>query len=258
MTHTTANIGRNYGTQADVKAVFDKIGDVLDNKNGPKLIGWQEIGEGDPCGASCEIDALKSRFTDAAGWSTRRPKGDRPDGGSELVKVPVTSKNAEGAGANVRAVFASPGWEGVSPTRFVTVVYYPERNLSMLNTHFIAGAWSCASNVAKRKDYWKQAWQTLKAEVAKEHDQGRNVVATGDLNRPRQEDACNPAWDPTSLHANAKVVGGVGIDYIFVVPAAGNKFVVALKADGTPKKGSITLGIDGHEAHWVTGRFVAK
>jgi len=258
MTYTTANIGRNYGTQAEVKAVFDNIGDVLDNKSGPKLIGWQEIGEGDPCGAGCEMDALDSRFTAAAGWTTRRPKGDRPDGGSELVKVPITSKNAEGDGANVRAVFASPGWEGVSPTRFVTVVYYTERNLSMVNTHFIAGAWSCAANVAKRKEYWKQAWQTLKEEVAKEHDKGRNVVATGDLNRPRQADSCNPAWEPTNLHANAKIIGGTGIDYIFAVPAAGNKFVIATGTDGNQKEGTIALGIDGHKAHWVMGRFIAK
>jgi len=258
MTYTTANIGRNYGTQAEVKAVFDKIGDVLDNKSGPKLIGWQEIGEGDPCGGACEIDALDSRFTAANGWTTRRPKGDHPDGGSELVKVPITSKNAEGDGANVRAVFASPGWAGVSPTRFVTVVHYPERNLSMVNTHFIAGAWSCAGNVAQRKEYWKQAWQTLKEEVAKEHDKSRNVVATGDLNRPRQEDSCNPAWDPANLHANARVIGGTGIDYIFAVPAAANKFVIATGTDGNQKEGQITLGIDGHKAHWVTGKFVAK
>ena len=158
----------------------------------------------------------------------------------------------------MRAVFASPGWAGVSPTRFVTVVHYPERNVSVVNTHFIAKAWSCGSNVDKRRDYWKQAWQVLKEEVAEEHAKGYNVVVTGDLNRPRMSDKCNPAWEPTNLHAAAKVVGGTGIDYIFVVPSGGDKFVISKKADGTAKDGDIALGIDGHKAHWVSGKFLSK
>ncbi len=256
MTFTTANIGRDYGTKADVAAVFDKIGDVLDGKSGPRFVGWQEIGEGDPCGSSCEIDALEARFK--AGWTTRRPKGEKPGGGSEVVKVPVTSRDAEGAGAQVRAVYASAGWAEVSPTRFVTVVYYPERMLSIVNTHFIAKAWSCGSEEAKRREYWKKGWAVLQAEVAKEHQAGRNVIATGDLNRKRAADNCNPAWQPSSLHADAKVIGGTGIDYIFAVPASGRQFVGSKKADGTTKGGTIPLGIDGHEAHWISGRFLPK
>lgn len=258
MSFTTANIGRDYKAKAEVVAVFDKIGDVLDAQGGPRFIGWQEIGEGDPCGGTCEIDALEGRFKSAAGWDTRLPQGKRPDGGTETVKVPITSKDADGTNPSVRAVFASPGWAGVSPTRFVTVVFYPERNLSMVNTHFIASAWSCGSEPAKRRDYWEKDWQVLKAEVAEEHTKGRNVMVTGDLNRPRAPGKCNPAWDPTTLHADARIVGGVGIDYLFAVPAGGNKFVASKKADGTPKDGDIALGIDGHKAHWVSGRFLSK
>lgn len=256
MTFTTANIGRDYSQAATMIAALDNVGDTVGPKTGPKFIGWQEINESDPCGASCEIDAVHARFDDANGWDTRRPKGTRPDGGMETVKVPITSKGADGL--DVRAKFASPGWAGVSPTRFVTVVYSAERNLSVLNVHFIAGAWSCKSEVAKRKQYWNQAWQTLKAEVDKEHDKGRNVIVTGDFNRPRAENSCNPAWTPTSLHAGSVVIGGVGIDYVFALPAADYKWVVSKKGDGTPKRGSIGLGIDGHKAHWVTGKFVPK
>lgn len=257
MTYVTANIGRDYAARSEMVAALDRVGDALDARSGPRFIGWQEIGEGDPCGASCEIDALRARFASAQGWDTRHPMGTRPTGGSERVKVPVTSKGAN-ADVRVRAVFASPGWAGVSPTRFVTVVHYPSRNLSVINTHFIAGAWSCRSEVARRRDYWRQAWNVLRAEVATEHDRGRNVVITGDLNRPRAADSCNPAWDPTSVHAGARVIGGAGIDYIFAVPAAPYRFVLARRADGTVQEGSIALGIDSHRAHWVAGRFMPR
>ncbi len=255
MVYTTVNIGREYATKADVQAVIDKVGDVVGSKTGPKFIGWQEISEDDPCGNTCEIDSIHSRFPSANGWTTNRPAGKRPDGGTELVKVPITSKGSNDLVA--RAEFASPGWSGVSPTRFVTVVRYKDRGLAVLNTHFIAGAWSCKSNVAKRKDYWQAAWKVLKTEVAKEHDLARNVIVTGDLNRPRAQNSCNPAWDPESLHAQAKIVGGENIDYIFAVPADGNKFVVSTQ-NGAKLTGSIGLGIDGHKGHWVIGRFLDK
>ncbi len=48
MAYVTANIGRGYDTQSDVAAVFDHVGDVIGPGSGPKFIGWQEIGEGDP------------------------------------------------------------------------------------------------------------------------------------------------------------------------------------------------------------------
>ncbi len=83
---------------------------------------------------------------------------------------------------------------------------------------------------------------------------GRNVVVTGDLNRPRGANRCNPAWDPTSLHPRARVVGGSGIDYIFAVPAAGQRFVYE-RRDGEVLRGTITLGIDGHKGWWVAGHF---
>ncbi len=256
MTYTTANIGRDYDTAAFVQAVFDDVGDVIGPKPGPRFIGWQEIGEADPCGSACEIDALEDRFASASGWTNRRPQGQQPSGAFERVKVPVTSKGA--GGSVVRATYASAGWEGISPTRFVTVVHYADHNVSIIDTHFIAGAWSCKSHVAQRREYWQDAWGVLKSEVAAEHGLGRNVVVTGDLNRGRSANSCNPAWEPTSLHGRAKVVGGAGIDYVFAVPAAGNKFIVSTRADGTLKKGSITLGIDGHSAHWVSGRFLPQ
>ena len=245
---TTANIGRTYGTSADVQKVFDMVEGVISGKSGPKLIGWQEIGESDPCGDSCEISSLKAAFPASAGWETMRPKS---------VHTPITSKGANDT-IYTRATFASPGWAGVSPTRYVVVSFHKSRNLSMINTHFIAGAWSCKSAVAQRKEYWKQAWQVLKAEVAAEIDKGRNVVVTGDLNRPRSANSCNPAWDPPSLHPRASDVGGSNIDYVFAVPAMGYQFAVAKRADGSPKKGSIALGIDGHDAHWVVGSFRSK
>ncbi len=255
MVFSTVNIGRDYKTKADVQAVINKVGNVIGGKSGPKFIGWQEIGEGDPCGGACEIDAIHTRFTSANGWTTHRPKGKRPDGNTEIVKVPISSKGSSDFAAH--ATFASPGWAGVSPTRFVTVVRYKDRNLAVVNTHFIAGAWSCKSQVAKRKDYWHKAWSVLKAQVKKERDLGRNVIVTGDLNRPRAANSCNPAWDPTSLHPQAQIIGGANIDYIFAVPAAGYKFVVS-SANGAKLRGSITLGIDGHKGHWVIGRFLDK
>lgn len=250
MTFVTANIGRDYKTKPSAVAAFDKVGDFIDGRTGPRFIGWQEIGETDPCGA-CEYDALTARFKAAANWDNRRPAGKRPDGKSETVKVPVSSKEAEGQAPAVRAVYASAGWENVSPTRFVTVIYYPERNLSFLNTHFISQAWSCGTQEDKRRDHWKAAWAVLKGEVAEEHGKGRNVVVTGDLNRARAEGKCNPSWEPASLHPDARVVGGTGIDYVFAVPAKGHKFVES-------KDGFIDLTIDSHNAHWVSGRFLDK
>src|SRR5690554_3186204 len=252
MTFTTANIGRNYNSASDVQAVFNEIGDVIGAKSGPKFIGWQEIGGADPCGADCEIDALRNRFKSQWGWTTHRPRGTRPNGNRVRVAVPVTSKGANGS---ARAVFASPSWARVSATRFVTVAYYADRNLSVLNTHFIAGAWSCKPNLAQRRDYWRRAWRVLKAEVAREHQRGRNVIVTGDLNRPRGANSCNPAWSPTSLHSRAQIIGGAGIDYIFAVPGAGQEFVVSRRPNGTRKRGNIFLGIDSHKAYWVQGRF---
>jgi hypothetical protein len=255
MTYVTANIGRDYDTRAQVVTVFDRVADVIGGRSGPRFIGWQEIGEEDPCG-SCEVEELPARFSADRGWETRRPLGTRPDGGSERVKVPVTTRGAGGS-TSVRAVFASPGWAGVSPTRFVTVAYYAERNVSLINTHFIAGAWSCRSEVARRRDYWRRAWTTLQEEVAREHDRGRNVVVTGDLNRARATSSCNPDWDPTSLHARARIIGGTGIDYVFAVAAPGWTFTLSRRADGTMEEGTIHLGIDSHAAHWVAGRFRA-
>lgn len=257
MTYTTANIGRDYSTRAQVAVVFDRVADDIGAKSGPRFIGWQEIGEGDPCGNDCEIEELEARFSSGGSWDTRRPRGERPDGGKELVKVPVTSKGAS-ADIQARAAFASPGWANVSPTRFVTVVRYPGRNLSLLNTHLIAGAWSCKSSVAQRKDYWKRGWDVLKAEVAAESQAGWNVIVTGDLNRGRSSDSCNPAWDPESLHARARIIGGAGIDYVFAVPAKAWRFAYARRADNSIKQGTISLGIDGHSAHWVTGRFTPE
>lgn len=257
LTYATANIGRNYNTKSEVQAVFNKIGDFIGPRMRPKFVGWQEIGEGDPCGRTCEIDAIHNRFKTQWGWTTHHLKGLRPDGNRERAKVPITSKGVPD-NMSGRAVFASPGWAHVSPTRFVTVVYYAPRNLSVVNTHLIAGAWSCKSHVAKRRDYWRRGWRVLQAEVAKEHDRGRNVIVTGDLNRPRHENNCNPAWNPESLHSRAKIIAGAGIDYIFAVPATGYDFEVATRGDGSKKRGSIRLGIDGHKAHWVGGRFLSQ
>ncbi len=254
MTFSTVNVGRSYDTRAQVAAAIGGVGDVLEPKDGPSFIGWQEIGEGDPCGR-CEIDVIRARFATDAGWKTKHPRGLRPDGNRELVKVPVTSRGAHDLPLEVRAVFASPGWAGVSPTRFVTVVHYPQRNLSVLDTHFIAGAWSCKSHVDRRRRYWRQAWHILQEEVAREHDAGRNVIVTGDLNRPRGADACNPAWEPESLHPDARVIAGAGIDYVFAVPAASFAFRYARRGDGSIARGTIHLGIDEHRGHWVRGHF---
>lgn len=247
MTYTTANIGRNYRDRGKLREVFGRLLNVLGSKNGPKLIGWQEINEADPCGEKCEIQELTAKFNPSKGWYTKQPRN---------VKVPNTAKGA--GGATERAVFASPGWAGVSPTRYVTVTYYSKRNVSLINTHLIAGAWSCKGNAEKRRDYWRQSWQVLKQQVAKEHAKGRNVIVTGDLNRPRGANRCNPSWDPTSLHKRARIIGGEGIDYIFAVPAARKKFVFARNSEGKIKRGNITIGIDGHKAHWVRGKFVKQ
>ncbi len=249
MTFMTANIGREYSTRAQVEREITKLRQTLGPLDGPSFLGWQEIGEGDPCG-NCEIEIVRGKFD--GNWETSRPRGDRPDGGKELVKVPITLRG--GGEQVVRAQFASPGWAGVSPTRFVSVVYSADRNISLINTHLIAGAWSCKSQVAKRKQYWRDGWKVLQNQVAREHDRGRNVVVTGDLNRPRGANNCNPQWDPTSLHARAQIVGGVGIDYIFAVPAAGQKFKVATK-NGAAWRGSVNLTIDSHNGHWVRGSF---
>ena len=253
MTFATVNIGRNYGTRAQVASVIRRVADVVGSKLGDQFIGWQEIGEGDPCGG-CELEIVQSAFGSGGGWNTWRPAGTRPDGANERVKVPVTARRANG-GASARAAFASPGWAGVSPTRFVTVVHYPQRNLSMINTHLIAGAWSCKSNRDQRRDYWRRGWDTLKAQVRREHDRGRNVIVTGDLNRPRGANSCNPAWDPTSLHGQARIIGGAGIDYVFAVPAPGWSFAFDRRGDDSIRRGSFDLGIDSHRGHWVTGRF---
>jgi|GEM_PF-3233025 len=247
MTYATANIGRNYRDRGKLREVFGRLERVLGSKKGPKLIGWQEINEADPCGELCEIQELRARFQKSKGWYTKRPRN---------VHTPNTLK---GVGEiRERATFASPGWAGVSPARFVTVTYSPKRNVSLINTHLIAGAWSCKSHTDKRRDYWKQAWRELKRQVAREHDRGRNVIVTGDLNRPRSANRCNPSWDPTSLHPRARVVGGQSIDYIFAVPAARKKFVFARNERGEIKRGNITIGIDSHRAYWGRGKFVNK
>lgn len=245
MTFATINIGREYANQAAVQTVFERIRGVIGPKSGPAFIGWQEISEADPCGDDCEYDLIKRVFSTGAGWDNRRP---------DEVKVPVTSKGVGGA-IDARAVFASPGEAGVSPTRKVTVVYYAAQNLSVINTHLIAGAWSCPDTFpALRKDYWQRGWSALKDEVKKELDKGRSAIVTGDLNRPRATSGCNPAWDPTSLHPRAMLIGGSNIDYIFAVPAAGQSFVYG-RDGGSIKRGVITLGIDGHQGHWVRGAF---
>jgi hypothetical protein len=67
----------------------------------------------------------------------------------------------------------------------------------------------------------------------------------------------NPAWDPTSLHVQSQIIGGENIDYVFAVPAAGNKFVISTQ-NGTQLHGTIALGIDGRKGHWVIGRFLSE
>ena len=257
MTISTVNIGRDYSGRAQMAGAVARVRDVLLRKSGPNFVGWQEIGEGDPCGG-CEIEVVRNHFTDGAGWTTRHPRGRRPDGALERVKVPITSRRSHDPAPVVRAAFASPGWAGVSPTRFVTVAHYPQRNLSVINTHLIAGAWSCRSQVDRRRRYWRQAWQVLRDEVTREHAAGRNVFVTGDLNRPRGANGCNPAWDPTNLHPSARIIGGSGIDYVFAVPAASWQFRFARRSDDSIERDSIHIGIDGHRGHWVRGRFVYR
>ncbi|HWO25683.1 MAG TPA: hypothetical protein VNO30_43390 [Kofleriaceae bacterium] len=256
MTYATANIGRDYGQRTQkMESAISNIGRVVGRKSGPKFIGWQEIAELDDCGDDCEIDAIQKRFKPENGWETNRPLGRRPDGHWELVKVPITSEGAND-NSSTRAVFASPGWGGVSFTRFITIARYPSRNVTVLNTHFIFGAWTCERGALrrdykKRRDYWFRAWNTLKDVVANEHDKEHNVIVTGDLNRPPERTRCNKPWFPTSLHGRSRVVGGKGIDYIFAVPAKGQRFAIS-------GQGSIGLHIDNHKAHWVTGRFVER
>lgn len=252
MTFTTSNIGRDYSGRAKVEQEIAKVRRALGPLDGLSFLGWQEIGEGDLCG-NCEIEIVRGKFD--GNWETSRPRGDRPDGGKELVKVPITVRG--GGEQEVRAKFASPGWAGVSPTRFVTVVYSADRNVSLINTHLIAGPWSCKSQVAKRKQYWRDGWNVLQNQVAREHERGRNVVVTGDLDRPHGSNNCNPKWDPTSLHPRAQIEGGTGIDYVFAVPAAGQKFKVATK-NGAALRKTVNLTIDCHNAHWVHGKFLPK
>ncbi len=252
----TANIGREYkGNRAKMEKAIDRIGDVIGSKPVPKYIGWQEIGGNDPCG-NCEFVEIRKRFSRAKKWRNARPRGVRGDSTKERVAVPVTSKG--GGPHRATATFVSPGWAKVSATRWVTHAHYPERNLTVLNTHLIAGAWSCKSERAKRRRYWKQGWKAIQDAVKHERQQGRNVIVTGDFNRLRRKTKCNPAWDPKSLHPKARVIGGSGLDYIFAVPAPGEKFVVSKRANNKPKRGKIHIGIDGHDAYWVRGRFKKK
>lgn len=247
----TVNIGRDYGARGTMANAIDHVRGALVPKSGPLLIGWQEIGEADPCG-QCEIEEVRSTF-DGERFQTFRPQGHRPNGATERVHVPITLRGA-GDGVTVRAPFASAPWAHVSPTRFVTVTYSPELNVAHLNTHLIAGAWSCKSQVERRRDAWRDGWRALKDAVAAEVARGRNVVVTGDLNRGRGANHCNPAWDPSTLHARARVVGGSGIDYVFAVPAQGQRFVYE-RHNGNVVRGNIPLGIDGHKGWWVAGHF---
>ena len=221
MTFMTANVGR--GTERQSRTSVRELTAFLLNNSfdGPQFIGWQEIGEGDACG-QCEWDEITSR--NGPRWDHWRP---RPE-----LKVPVSAFRETATRASAR--HASNGVAGISPTRFVTVVYYAERNLAVLNTHFIAGAWSCRhANRRMRRPYWRDAWNTLREVVANQIEAGHNVVVTGDLNRPRATGECNPAWEPAGdLHGRARIVGGAGIDYIFAVPARGWRWEFARNGDG--------------------------
>lgn len=247
MVFVTANIGRNYAGGSKISEVMNRLRHhAYDVSNGrPRFIGWQEIDEDDP---AAEMAILKDVYPADGGWQ-RTLYRERPDGSLEPLKVPEVAHDAQKSGS--RVAFGSSGMAGVSPTRWITVTRFRNQNISFLNTHFIAGAFDDCANCAERRERWWAHWDSLKAQVATEHNDGFNVVITGDFNR-RPVDG---GWTPANLHSRARHVKSGGLDHIVAVPRAGWSVTKPRYADGSFKQGEWWIGIDSHEAHWVTLQF---
>ncbi|WP_117210559.1 hypothetical protein [Allorhizocola rhizosphaerae] len=249
MVFVTANIGRDYtGGASKISSTLERIrGNVNNASNGrPRFIGWQEIDEDDPAE---EMQILKDVYPSDTGWE-RSLNRTLPDGTTQPLKVPAVAHDAQKT--EHRVAFGSSGLESASPTRWITITRFDNQNISFINTHFIAGAFGdCDNRCAERLDRWKAHWESLKDQVAREHNAGYNVVVTGDFNRRKVAGG----WTPASVHPDAHQVKDGGVDHIIAIPRQGWQVDKIRYADGSFKQGEWWIGIDSHEAHWVTLQF---
>ena len=217
----TANIGRkNLGArEAAIRDVRNA------DANAHPLVGWQEIREGDT-GEPAMIDKYFG--------SLYRNAFLRHD---TAFRVPISIPKPWQVVSSL-ATRVHGGISGVTPPRWITEVVvrhetHTALRFTLINTHYIAGAYNGAERPALR-DEWDLHKSIHKDRVLAHHRQGRLVIWTADTNNPDYRKA-------TGWNAERQVFTG-GIDRINWMPGNGT---VQMELRGTR---SVDMRVDGHDA----------
>jgi hypothetical protein len=108
----------------------------------------------------------------------------------------------------------SPGWTGVQPTRFDTVVETTHQGLkiAVVNMHTISEAWTHDDDTTdQRQLLWERHLAATRKEVARLQKAGFFVLVGGDLNNPK----------PTKVGEGQVLLVNEGLLQLYVCPPGG-------------------------------------
>lgn len=216
----TANIGRkNLGArEAAIRAV--RAGDAT-----RPLVGWQEISEGD----TGEPAMIESQFGSAYQNVFLHHDG--------AYRVPISVPSPWEV-VSSQPTRVHDGIEDLTPPRWINEVVvrhetYKELRFTLINTHYIAGAYNGA-NRPDLRDEWNLLHSVHKDRVLAHHEQGRLVIWTADTNNPGYTTATG--WD-----AERRAFPG-DIDRIDWLPGNGTVQLELLNTN------TVDMNVDGHDA----------
>ena len=224
----TANIGRDNlaAREPAIEAVRNSLS--LSGDEDRPLVGWQEIGEGDP-------DTREKGWIDQY-FSIMYRNLHLADAGH---RVPISAPKAYNV-VSQRVTSVHGGKEGVSPNRVISEAVLAAANdtalrFAFLNTHFVAGAWNGKEDPyeAWRDEMWELHFQKMRTVMEGYRAQGLPIIWTGDCNR-------NPM--PKFYPLKEIRAFSTGIDQIGWIPGT-NGVEIRLSSTKT-----VPMNVDGHDA----------
>lgn len=217
----TANIGRKHldAREAAIRAVRDG-----DPGHRP-VVGWQEISEGD----RGEPAMISQHF--GAAYENVFLHDDRS------YRVPISVPRPWHV-VNFHATFVHGVIRGVTPPRWINEVTVEHRSqpglrFVLINTHYLAGAFSGEQNPNLR-DEWRKHKRAHRDRVMAHHDRGHLVIWTADTNRA--------GYDRATGQAAERKAFAQGIDRINWLPGDGT-----VQLDLVTTK-LVPMHVDSHEA----------
>ncbi|GAA5149214.1 hypothetical protein GCM10023340_24180 [Nocardioides marinquilinus] len=226
----TANIGRKNLSQREPGIRAVRYGVTRHGETARPLVGFQEIGEGDP--GLEEIDWIRGLFGGRFEMAFNNPQ-------ARSRRVPVVVPHPFTI-VGRRDSFVHEGRKNVTPPRFINEVLIahksdPSLRVAVLNTHYVAGAWNADTSQGSekwRRDRWNEHYDRHRKRVAAYHARGIPVVWTGDVNRDAMP----------KVHRKERRVFGRGIDQIGWVPGTDGTSIRLRDAR------VIDMAVDSHNA----------